>query len=70
MHQTRGGHVQRPLTCAHSGWPVGPTFQPHMSFLGVTLSKRWWNGTQGLELVEAATHGRPAMCLGRQANTW
>jgi hypothetical protein len=26
--------VQRPLTCGPSGWPVGPTLQPLVSFLG------------------------------------
>jgi hypothetical protein len=25
--------VQRPLMCWPSGWPVGPTLQPHMAFL-------------------------------------
>jgi hypothetical protein len=34
MHLTRGGHLQRPLTCGPSGWLVGPTLQPPMSFLG------------------------------------
>jgi hypothetical protein len=41
MHLTRGGRVQRPLTCAPSGWPSGetpwpadPTLQPPMSFPG------------------------------------
>jgi hypothetical protein len=28
------GHVQRPLMCGPSGWPVDPTLQPPMSFLG------------------------------------
>jgi hypothetical protein len=34
MHLTRGGHVPRPLMCGPSGWPVGPTLQPPVSFLG------------------------------------
>jgi hypothetical protein len=34
MHLTRGGHVQRPLTCGPSGWATGPTLQPPVSFLG------------------------------------
>jgi hypothetical protein len=41
MHLTRGGHVQRLLTCGPSGWPTGqtpwlssPTLQPPLSFLG------------------------------------
>jgi hypothetical protein len=41
MHQTRGASVQRPLTCGPSGWPagqtpwpIGPTLQLPMSFLG------------------------------------
>jgi hypothetical protein len=41
MHLTRGGHVQRTLTCGPSGrmdsqtpWPAGPTLQPPMSFHG------------------------------------
>jgi hypothetical protein len=41
MHLTRGGRVQRSLTCGPSGWPagqtpwlVGPTLQPPVSFLG------------------------------------
>jgi hypothetical protein len=40
MHLTRGGRVQRPLTCGTNGlptgqtpWPVGPTLQPPVSFL-------------------------------------
>jgi hypothetical protein len=36
----------------------------------VTLSKRQWNGTRGLESVEAMLDGRSAMWLGRAANTW
>jgi hypothetical protein len=36
----------------------------------VMLSKRWWNGTRGLELVEATPHGRSVMWLRRPANTW
>jgi hypothetical protein len=39
-------------------------------FLAVTLSKRWWNGTRDLELVEAAPHVWLATWLGRPANTW
>jgi hypothetical protein len=35
----------------------------------VTLSKRWWKGTQGQELVEAALDGLSATWLGRPANT-
>jgi hypothetical protein len=41
MHLTRGGHVQIPLMCGPSGWPahqtpwpVGPTLQPPICFLG------------------------------------
>jgi hypothetical protein len=41
IHLTREGHVQRPLTCGPSGWPIGqtprsigPTLQPPTSFLG------------------------------------
>jgi hypothetical protein len=41
MHLTRGGRVQRSLTCGPSGWPAGqtpwlvsPTLQPPVSFLG------------------------------------
>jgi hypothetical protein len=41
MHLTREGHVQQPQMCGPSGWlagqtpwPVGPTLQPPMSFLG------------------------------------
>jgi hypothetical protein len=41
IHLTRGGHVQRLLTCGASGCPVGqtpwltgPTLQLHVSFLG------------------------------------
>jgi hypothetical protein len=26
--------VQRSLMCGPSGWPAGPTLQPHVSFLG------------------------------------
>jgi hypothetical protein len=40
MHLTRGGRMQRPLTCRPSGWlagqtpwPVDPTLQPPVSFL-------------------------------------
>jgi hypothetical protein len=35
----------------------------------VMLSKRRWNGTRGLESVEAALDGQSAMWLGRLANT-
>jgi hypothetical protein len=38
--------------------------------IAVTLSRSQWNGTQGLESVEAAPHGRPATWLGQPANTW
>jgi hypothetical protein len=41
MHLTCGGHVQRPLTCGPNGWltdqtpwPVSPTLQPPVTFLG------------------------------------
>jgi hypothetical protein len=34
MRLTRGGRVQRPLTCGPSGWSVGHTLQPPVSFLG------------------------------------
>jgi hypothetical protein len=32
IHLTRGGHVQRPLTCGPSGWPAGQTLHPPVSF--------------------------------------
>jgi hypothetical protein len=32
-HLARGGRVQRPLTCGPSGWLVGTTLQPSVSFL-------------------------------------
>jgi hypothetical protein len=35
----------------------------------VTLSKRQWNGTRGLESIEAMTHGQLAMWLGQLVNT-
>jgi hypothetical protein len=41
IHLTRGGHVQRPLTCGPSGWSagqtpwlIGQTLQPPLSFFG------------------------------------
>jgi hypothetical protein len=34
IHLTRGGRVQRPLTCGPSGWPASPTLQPPMTFVG------------------------------------
>jgi hypothetical protein len=34
------------------------------------LSKRQWNGTRGLESMEATLDGRPATWLGHLANTW
>jgi hypothetical protein len=51
MHLTRGGHVQRPLTCRPSGWPAGPTLQPPVSFLGGdTLQEAVeWNPRPGVD---------------------
>jgi hypothetical protein len=73
MHQTQGGHVQRPLTCGLSGWlagqttlPAGPTLQPPMSFLsGDALQEVVeWNSRPGVSAGHApwpADHvARPA----------
>jgi hypothetical protein len=67
MHLSRGVHEQRPLTCGPSGWlvdqipwPIGPTLQHLMSFLGGDALQEAVEGNRGLESVEAALHGRPA----------
>jgi hypothetical protein len=58
IHLTRGGHVQRPLTCGPSGlmagqtpWPVSPTLQPPMCFHGSdTLQETVeWNPRLGVD---------------------
>jgi hypothetical protein len=77
MHLTWGGHVQRPLMCGPSGWPAGQTpwsagplcSLPWVS-LAVMIYKRRWNGTEGLESVEAMLDGWLASWLGRLVNTW
>jgi hypothetical protein len=51
------------------GWPTPLCSLPRVS-LAVTLSKRWWKGTRGLESVEAMFDEQPAKWLGRPANTW
>jgi hypothetical protein len=54
--------VQRPLMCGPSGWPVGPTSQPPMSFL---------SGDALREVVE--WNPRPGVSGGHDpwpANTW
>jgi hypothetical protein len=70
MDLTRGGHVQRPLTCGPSGWPTGPTLQPAMSFLdGDALQEAVeWNPRPGVSGSRAPWP--TAMWLGRLGNTW
>jgi hypothetical protein len=57
IHLTRGGRVQRPLTCGLRGWLTGktpwlagPTLQPPVSFLGSDALQETveWNPRPGV----------------------
>jgi hypothetical protein len=60
IHLTRGGRVQRSLTCGSRGSPAGPTLQPPMIFLGGDALQEAVEWTPSPRVGGGALDGWPA----------
>jgi hypothetical protein len=69
MHLTRGGRVQRPLTCGPSEWLAGTTLHPPASFIGGDALQETveWNPRAGVSGGHAPW---PDDHVARPANNW